>query len=174
MSSFGDELKAIRTELGITMVQLQKNSGVSQSYISQLENGKRQPTREVISNLIKGLIYSNKDSINQEEIIKRLNQAEKKDSLTNINVDSQKLIEQIDKSVADKETVKLVKDYAISVSAEMQKKIEYYLEPQIEIPLEDILHSMPKYIFTISGESLSHDEKEALKIFIKGIKANRP
>lgn len=48
---FGEALKKLRFETEMTMDSLSESSGVSQSYISQLENGVRLPSDKVIDKI---------------------------------------------------------------------------------------------------------------------------
>lgn len=54
--NFGEHIKKIRTEKGLSMRELERRSGLSQSYISQLEKGIQQnPKNETIQKLALGL-----------------------------------------------------------------------------------------------------------------------
>jgi transcriptional regulator with XRE-family HTH domain len=56
MADFGDEVRKIRTEKKLSLKEVGRRSGLSHSYISQIENGKRaNPTQKVISKLARGL-----------------------------------------------------------------------------------------------------------------------
>lgn len=56
ISKFGKELKRIRKSKGLTISSLSERTGVSSSYISQIENGKRDtPQPELIKRLSRGL-----------------------------------------------------------------------------------------------------------------------
>lgn len=48
-------MRKTRRKRGLTIVQLSELSGVSNPYISQLENGKHEPSLEIIAKLAKGL-----------------------------------------------------------------------------------------------------------------------
>ena len=48
-------LKEIRKEKGLSQYELGEKAGVSQNYISDLENGKHEATEEIIIKLCKGL-----------------------------------------------------------------------------------------------------------------------
>ena len=48
---FGKELKRLRKGLELTQGQLSTLAGISAAYVSQLENGKKQPTDRVITKL---------------------------------------------------------------------------------------------------------------------------
>ncbi|WP_050900623.1 endonuclease NucS domain-containing protein [Paenibacillus elgii] len=56
INKFGLELRKIRMSLGLTVRDLQNLSGVSHSYITQIENGKRNtPTPDIIRELAEAL-----------------------------------------------------------------------------------------------------------------------
>jgi transcriptional regulator with XRE-family HTH domain len=65
--SFGQLLKKIRLNNSITMKDLSKSSGVSQSYISQLESGVRLPSKDVVHKLAHSLINQYKQTDMTEE-----------------------------------------------------------------------------------------------------------
>ena len=52
---FGDALRQLRRNEEMTMTQLSKKSGISQSYISQLENNVRLPSTKVITSISSAL-----------------------------------------------------------------------------------------------------------------------
>ncbi|MYL45012.1 helix-turn-helix domain-containing protein [Virgibacillus halodenitrificans] len=55
-NDFGNYIKSLRTDKKLTIRQLELYSGVSNSYLSQLENGKRSiPSPEILKKLSKGL-----------------------------------------------------------------------------------------------------------------------
>lgn len=56
--NFAAYLREIRKGKNLTMVELSKAAGVSQSYLSQLENGKSLPTDAVVNKLLIGLTTS--------------------------------------------------------------------------------------------------------------------
>ena len=51
----GDNLKKIRTKKNITQVQIAKTLGVDRSFVSNIENGKTNPTLSTIASLAKAL-----------------------------------------------------------------------------------------------------------------------
>ncbi|MBH0228832.1 helix-turn-helix domain-containing protein [Halobacillus yeomjeoni] len=54
--NFGDSIKKIRIEKGLTMREVERRSGISQAYLSQIENGKRStPKYDTVIKLSKGL-----------------------------------------------------------------------------------------------------------------------
>lgn len=52
---FGERLKQLRTERGLTQPQLAQAAGIEQSYLSKLENDKSVPSAEMFSTLLAGL-----------------------------------------------------------------------------------------------------------------------
>lgn len=164
MNNFGKELRKIRKEFGVTMVQLQKHSGISQPYISQLETGKRSPTKEAIKSLVHGLAFSDTGyigSIKEEELLKRLHEAHEKDQLEAASESVHKIAEKLK---LDRDGLKVLTNYTLEVLDSVDDKF---------VKLEEVYSDSPEVYFTVSGEPLSESEKAALKIFIKGIKSNR-
>jgi transcriptional regulator with XRE-family HTH domain len=57
-AKLGKNLKRIRTEKGITQGDIVRKLGVSRSFISNIENGKTNPTLSTITNIAKALEVS--------------------------------------------------------------------------------------------------------------------
>jgi transcriptional regulator with XRE-family HTH domain len=53
--NFGERLKQIRTEKGLTQPQFAQLAGIEQSYLSKLENDKSVPSAEMFSTILAGL-----------------------------------------------------------------------------------------------------------------------
>jgi len=53
--TFGERLKQLRTDKGLTQPQLAQLAGIEQSYLSKLENDKSVPSAEMFSTLLAGL-----------------------------------------------------------------------------------------------------------------------
>ena len=51
----GENLKKIRTRKNITQVDIAKKLGVDRSFVSNIENGKNNPTLSTITNLAQAL-----------------------------------------------------------------------------------------------------------------------
>jgi transcriptional regulator with XRE-family HTH domain len=51
----GDNLKKIRTRKNVTQVEIANTLGVDRSFVSNIENGKNNPTLSTIANLAKAL-----------------------------------------------------------------------------------------------------------------------
>jgi transcriptional regulator with XRE-family HTH domain len=51
----GENLKRIRTKKGITQIEIAKELGADRSFVSNIENGKTNPTLSTITNLAKAL-----------------------------------------------------------------------------------------------------------------------
>ena len=52
---FGDTLRAVRERRGYSLRELSKRSGVSVTFIHQIEHGKSSPTMQTLENLAEGL-----------------------------------------------------------------------------------------------------------------------
>ena len=53
--NFGERLKQLRTEKGLTQPQFAQAAGIEQSYLSKLENDKSVPSAEMFSTILAGL-----------------------------------------------------------------------------------------------------------------------
>ena len=63
-AKLGKNLKRIRTEKGITQGDIVRTLGVSRSFVSNIENGKTNPTLSTISKLAKAL------NVSSDELLK--------------------------------------------------------------------------------------------------------
>ena len=63
-AKLGKNLKRIRTEKGITQGGIVRTRGVSRSFVSNIENGKTNPTLSTISKLAKAL------NVSSDELLK--------------------------------------------------------------------------------------------------------
>lgn len=55
VAKFGQEVRRLREELGLTQEQLAERSGLSSIYIGTIENGRRDPSLSTVYGLAKGL-----------------------------------------------------------------------------------------------------------------------
>lgn len=55
VAKFGQEIRRLREETGLTQEQLAERSGLSSIYIGTIENGKRDPSLSTVYGLAKGL-----------------------------------------------------------------------------------------------------------------------
>lgn len=55
VTKLGENLKKIRTKKDITQTELAKTLGVDKSFVSNIENGKTNPTLSTITNLAQAL-----------------------------------------------------------------------------------------------------------------------
>lgn len=60
----GDNLKRIRTEKGLSQTDIAKSLGVSRGFVSNIENGKRNPTLSTITRLASAV------SVTTDELLK--------------------------------------------------------------------------------------------------------
>ena len=63
-AKLGKNLKRIRTEKGITQGDIVRNLGVSRSFVSNIENGKTNPTLATITSIAKAL------GVSSDELLK--------------------------------------------------------------------------------------------------------
>lgn len=63
-AKLGKNLKRIRTEKGITQGDIVRKLGVSRSFISNIENGKTNPTLSTITSIAKAL------GVSSDELLK--------------------------------------------------------------------------------------------------------
>ncbi|MFW3654577.1 helix-turn-helix domain-containing protein [Vagococcus fluvialis] len=163
MSRLSDTLKEIRIDKKMTMIELSKYSGASQSYISQLENGKRKPTVEALRNIAKGLSFNGED-YNKDEEDRYFNQLEKAmddDQLQELILSSDDIVNRFNLKDSNEQRVLL--------EAIKKNTNDYF------VPLEGIYLNDPnkEFCFTIAGEPLNEEETQMLKTLIIGIKSLR-
>lgn len=60
----GQKIKELRKELGISQKSFAKELGISQNYVSELENGKKKPSQDLISKLNKNFNFDTRSQIN--------------------------------------------------------------------------------------------------------------
>ncbi|GAB3797512.1 helix-turn-helix domain-containing protein [Virgibacillus kimchii] len=137
--TFGEFIKEKRTEKGLTMRELERRTGISQAYISQIESGKRNvPKPELIKKISNGLDVDYLDLLQKAGYIGTL-------ALASESYKSE--------SWAKKP---INKDYVTFLT--------YILENQ-HIPLDAALSI--GYPISWYGTKFSNEEKEKLMDFIK-------
>lgn len=105
-------VKQIRTDLGITQLELSKKLDIPQGYLSQIENGKRKPSKEFVQKLKS--LYGKKIKINKYWLVE-LPQKPVSDTIKANSESStplqlsaiEKLISMLDKSQARVEALEL-------------------------------------------------------------------
>lgn len=122
-SEFGKYIKQLRSARNLTIRQLQLYSGVSNSYLSQLENGKRGiPSPEILKKLSKGL------KLPYEELMKEAGYLED-DKTDNISEENKKSAEEI----YDDPNFQHAMRSAQGFSKENKKRVLEYIEMIEEI-----------------------------------------
>lgn len=104
------DVKQLRADLGITQMELSKKLNTPQGYLSQIENGKRKPSKELIEKL-KSLLGKRK-KIDKYWVEKRPQKQASKQLNSDINSAQQlsaieKLISLLDRSQARAETLEV-------------------------------------------------------------------
>lgn len=88
MDSFGETLKLLRKDESLSIRELGKRTGISHSYLSQIENGKRKaPTRDLIQKLSGALNVDYFYLLGKADYLKfeELSEEEKQDYLNSYN-----------------------------------------------------------------------------------------
>lgn len=166
----GEFLKNERLEVGKTMEEVANFSGLSQPYISQIENEKRKPTVDTLARIL--IAISRNVTIDIDKTLLR-----KKDFYFNVKHDE--YYHQLDmatsilKYLTDSEGSLLTEKLSINNlyencidddDASQTKKIEQNtdLTPIIELSYKDI-------IYKLDGFPLTKEEFQALKTVLVGI-----
>jgi len=55
LKTLGPQIKELRTDRGLTLQALANQSGLSKSFLSEIENGKRLPRLETINKIAKAM-----------------------------------------------------------------------------------------------------------------------
>ena len=100
------DIKQLRADLGITQLELSKKLNTPQGYLSQVENGKRKPSKELIEKL-KSLL-GKKVKIDKYWIIKQQQKTINNTASTEQQLSAiEKLISMLEKSQARVEALEL-------------------------------------------------------------------
>lgn len=67
----GQRIKQLRNELGISQEALGLEAGVDRTYVSDVENGRRNVSVEILERLVKGLGASMTEFFSSKEFIKK-------------------------------------------------------------------------------------------------------
>ncbi|MBC6165746.1 helix-turn-helix transcriptional regulator [Listeria booriae] len=175
VETIGAYLKKLRQGKGMTLRQLEKKSGISNSYISQIENKNKIPTIEAINKLAYALGESSTQSrFYSDKMIKLVDKS-------NSKIDWQEIDKQHDWSgVIDQ--VRAIENGEIELDSpkyqaalELSDTISFYESKLAEEALHvDLNKAYNKEItFTLDDEELSTKESEALKLFLEGLKKLR-
>lgn len=144
---FGSYLKHLRKKRGLTLQQLAKEAKVSHSYLSQIENGKKDnfPSSEVLINLAKplGVFYGN--------LLKEAGYLFD----TNIDDPNEQLIEE---------------RYFREMNYSAEEIAEYEDEPYWT-ELENLLTQEPE--LTYRGYFITNKERELIIAFLDGLYAKK-
>ncbi|WP_203332622.1 helix-turn-helix domain-containing protein [Planococcus beigongshangi] len=173
---FGEYIKKIRTEKGLSMRELERRSGISQSYISQLEKGSQQnPKTDTIQKLANGLNTSYKDLMEKAGIIEvdSLMEAfgfnrssDEEENLTSINNTIESLVNDIYFHLNDESNLKTYKTITLDEidRDKIKSLIENYLIRKLSNDDEEDNRHLIKIIidenFQIPGAVKTDEKKE--------------
>jgi|SRR5690625_194042 len=83
--SIGDNIKAIRTERKLTQVKLAKEMGISRSYLSDIENNRKNPSSKTLETLSEKLGVSMFYITSGKKTLKDLSEVEANEQLSSVS-----------------------------------------------------------------------------------------
>lgn len=145
---FSNYLKELRISRKMTLVELAEKAGTSNSYLSQLENMRRNPPKpEMLKNIANAL--GNNDELEAKDIYRNL----------------------MKKAGYVDPVIELTKD------SKLFKEILAKVEADRTIELDKLYHYNPDdplaFKFSLNNETLDDYEISALQLLLKGILADR-
>ena len=157
IKSLGDYLKNYRKENHLKIIDLQKMTGISHPYLSQIESGKI-PSKKTIDRLAKGMAHN--------EFIQSAIKAEM------LNLAGYKAIADSPDEIFGEDLKKVKEGKAIQAYEKKIKDIEDELNHlKNHLDLNSILEK--DFLITFDKKELSAKELKALKHFLLGIRALR-
>ncbi|MGB9107189.1 MAG: helix-turn-helix domain-containing protein [Telluria sp.] len=91
--NFGERLKQLRTEKGLTQPQFAQVAGIEQSYLSKLENDKSVPSAEMFTTMLAGLgkissgLSLTFDRFREDQALQLMNNDSAEQQMTGIRID---------------------------------------------------------------------------------------
>lgn len=68
MSKYGDRIKRLRNQKGLKLSELAERSGLSEGYISNVENGNKRPTETVVVRIARALGLGIEEELKQAQL----------------------------------------------------------------------------------------------------------
>ncbi len=165
--SLGKELKIEREQAGLSMEQIANASGISQSYISQIEANKKRPSMSALFKILKALTEN--ISLDKLDSIMNIKNAK---SYQNETTFRQFYFERISNNVftyLSKDEIRKILYYSRKENNPLQIDEEFTFSTKIELStLLNIDFSELNGVL-IDGKSLSKTEFEFLQFVISGI-----
>lgn len=100
---YGKKLKSIRENKKISIYRLSQDTGISQGHISDLENGRNQPTIETLRKILVSLGITLAEFFNEDKDVSYLNERETKllTQFRNMPDDKAELFLQLGKALSE-------------------------------------------------------------------------
>ena len=100
---YGKKLKSIRENKKISIYRLSQDTGISQGHISDLENGRNQPTIETLRKILVPLGITLAEFFNEDKYVSYLNERETKllTQFRNMPDDKAELFLQLGKALSE-------------------------------------------------------------------------
>lgn len=179
--SFSKYLKELREEKNLTIAKLAEKSGVSHTYVSMLERGKRKPTTNIIEALSNalgdneeeaGLFKTNMEIFSNEDVLKILNDEveERSNNIVNI-IKSSNVISDLRAQLKNAE-----------MTLNLNHALNYFTKKE-EVRLVHEKRSAGDFVspdedlrgiaITLDGKDLTIEEVKALEYLVLGIQKRR-
>ncbi|MCI3028551.1 helix-turn-helix domain-containing protein [Desemzia sp. C1] len=166
--TFAEYLKEVRKNKKLTMIDLQKATGISQSYLSQLENGKSLPSDKIIKKLSKGLASNDEEShVLEKEMNDRI-----------LAEENNKIFEQLEKSSGNNRFIvqisnlsKTINDLEIQLKASKKNvNLNNVFSYREKLTSENESNSI---VIKLDNKQLSDSEIQSLETLLLGIQEKR-
>ncbi|MPM48818.1 hypothetical protein SDC9_95545 [bioreactor metagenome] len=179
--SFSKYLKELREEKNLTIAKLAEKSGVSHTYVSMLERGKRKPTTNIIEALSNALgdneeeadlFKTNMEIFSNEDVLKILNDEveERSNNIVNI-IKSSNVISDLRAQLKNAE-----------MTLNLNHALNYFTKKE-EVRLVHEKRSAGDFVspdedlrgiaITLDGKDLTIEEVKALEYLVLGIQKRR-
>jgi len=190
----GERIKALRKENNMTLRELSKKIGISVSFLSDIENGRSNPSLERLKDIAEGLGTTvsyllgenDKTKTLNNEFSKRLKKLRKEKGLTQeelaqaLNITRSALsLYEIGKRDPDTETLRKIAgffnvsvDYLLGRTDIRNPESSFSsLDEKIAQIMKELGPEVTMQFYDLKG--MSEEEKENLIIFLQGLKARR-
>lgn len=162
-TKIGKHIKSLREAKGLTMRELDKRSGVSHSYISQIERGEREPSSEVLGKLA---IPLGESPLNLLMIAGHINIPDAKPQAFNFEtMEIEKLSDEEASDLYKTEQIHLIK----SVIQEKIDEIHENSPSDYEFITSELHKLKDIYPLFYSHPHLTDKDKELISIFLEAL-----
>ncbi|WP_028273896.1 helix-turn-helix domain-containing protein [Atopococcus tabaci] len=171
--SLGDFFKYVRKSYNVTMTDLAKNSGVSQPYLSLIENNKNIPSDIVISKISNGITKITEQQEDEKELEDILYQARNHFNQENVK----KLILAANKDSDYKRQLYLAEktvnlNHVLNYFS-MKEKVKENIKKREQGEFIDPGADLAGYSIKLDEKELTEDEIRSLETMVLGIREKR-